>query len=71
MFGSAISPVVYFSFAIILLGIAFAVAPKKSLIGRVHAVLLSKKGAVAVYYPLLSSLIISFVLTALLKLFQG
>lgn len=71
MIASALNPVIYFSFAVVLIGIAFAIAPKKSFIGRVHAVLISKKGAVAVYYPLLSSLLISFVLTVLLKFFQG
>lgn len=71
MLNSLNQPLTYFCLATLVFGVALYLTPKSSLFKKNLAKVLSQSGKVGVFFPLISSIIVSFVLTLLVKIFQG
>lgn len=60
-------PFIFFSTALVLVGIAIKLSPKTS---KIYT-FLQREDGITTYFPLLASIGISFILTIVLKFIQG
>ena len=67
----SVQPLVYFCLAALMVAIAVYISPKEGMVKKMLLIKISQKGSVETIFPLITSVVVSFVLTLLLKIFQG
>ncbi len=61
---------VFLGILIVVLGVVLMLAPRVPFIGRLPGDIVLRKGSVSFYFPIVTSILLSLVLTVLLDLFS-